>query len=64
MEICQSLPPPCATVVVNGLAYQQCGSTWYQPRFSGTTTAYFVVNAPRRASKFGSSFVEEIDLAL
>jgi len=32
---------------VNGFAYQQCGSTWYQPQFAGTTTTYVVVNAPR-----------------
>jgi len=46
-SIVQSVPPSCATVVINGLAYQQCGSTWYQPQFSGTTTTYVVVNAPR-----------------
>lgn len=40
-------PAGCVTQVVNGLAYQQCGSTWYQPQMSGTTTTYVVVNAPR-----------------
>ena len=40
-------PAGCVTTVVNGLAYQQCGNTWYQPRMSGTTTTYVVVNAPR-----------------
>ena len=40
-------PAGCVTQVINGLAYQQCGSTWYQPQMSGTTTTYIVVNAPR-----------------
>jgi hypothetical protein len=46
-SIVHSVPPSCSSVIVNGLAYQQCGSTWYQPQFSGTTTTYIVVNAPR-----------------
>ena len=40
-------PAGCATQVINGLAYQQCGNTWYQPQMSGTTTTYIVVNPPR-----------------
>ena len=32
----RSLPPNCTTLVVNGLAYQNCGDTYYQPhRHSG-----------------------------
>lgn len=46
-SIVQALPPSCTAVVVNGLGYQQCGSAWYQPQFSGTTTTYVVVNPPR-----------------
>jgi hypothetical protein len=46
-SVVHSIPPSCASVIVNGFAYQQCGSTWYQPQFSGTTTTYVVVNAPR-----------------
>jgi hypothetical protein len=46
-SIVHSVPPSCSSVIVNGLAYQQCGSTWYQPQFSGTTTTYIVVNQPR-----------------
>jgi hypothetical protein len=46
-SIVNSVPPSCSSVVVNGLAYQHCGSTWYQPQFSGTTTNYIVVNAPQ-----------------
>jgi hypothetical protein len=42
-----TLPPACTVVIINGLSYQQCGSTWYQPQFVGTTTAYVVVAAPR-----------------
>lgn len=40
-------PSGCVTSVVNGLAYQQCGNTWYQPQMSGTTTTYVVVNPPK-----------------
>lgn len=42
-----TLPPACSAVVVNGLTYQQCGSTWYQPQFMGSNTTYVVVNSPR-----------------
>ena len=42
-----TLPPSCTSIVVNGIGYQQCGSTWYQPQFSGTSTTYVVVNSPR-----------------
>ena len=42
-----TLPPSCSTVIVNGMSYSQCGSTWYQPQFSGSNTTYVVVNAPR-----------------
>lgn len=42
-----TLPPACTVVNVNGVTYQQCGSTWYQPQFSGTSTTYVVVAAPR-----------------
>lgn len=42
-----SIPPSCTVVMVNRLTYQQCGSTWYQPRFVGSTTSYVVVGAPR-----------------
>ena len=35
-------PSGCVTTIVNGLAYQQCGSTWYPPQMAGTTTTYVV----------------------
>jgi hypothetical protein len=42
-----TLPTGCSTVIVNGFAYQQCGSTWYQPQMSGSSTTYVVINPPR-----------------
>jgi hypothetical protein len=42
-----TLPPSCTVVIVNGITYQQCGSSWYQPQFVGGSTTYVVVNAPR-----------------
>lgn len=42
-----TIPPSCAPVNVNGYTYQQCGSTWYQPQFVGTSTTYVVVAPPR-----------------
>jgi hypothetical protein len=41
-----SLPPSCQTVVTSGVTYHQCGSSWYQPRYSGTQTTYVVVDPP------------------
>jgi hypothetical protein len=46
-SIVNTLPPSCSAVVVNQVTYQQCGSTWYQPQFSGTSTTYVVVNPPQ-----------------
>ena len=46
-SIVHSVPPSCASVVVNGIAYQQCGSTWYQPQYAGSSVQYVVVVAPR-----------------
>jgi len=37
----------CSSVVVNGIGYSQCGSTWYQPYYSGTTVQYVVVMPPQ-----------------
>jgi hypothetical protein len=44
--IAHSLPPSCRSVMVGNVAYQQCGSTWYQPRYSGSQVAYVVVTPP------------------
>lgn len=46
-SIVASIPPSCATVMVGGMAYRQCGNTWYQPQISGSSTTYVVVNPPR-----------------
>ena len=46
-SIVNTVPAGCVTTIVNGFAYQQCGSTWYQPQISGSSTTYIVVNAPR-----------------
>ena len=35
-----------STIVANGVTYQQCGGTYYQPQFSGGNTTYVVVNQP------------------
>jgi hypothetical protein len=42
-----ALPPSCSTVVVDGIGYSQCGSTWYEPYYSGTTVQYQVVSPPQ-----------------
>nr|WP_320189715.1 hypothetical protein [uncultured Desulfobacter sp.] len=42
-----SMPSGCTDVVIGGIAYRQCGSTWYQPYYQGTTVQYIVVNPPR-----------------
>jgi hypothetical protein len=41
-----SLPGNCVTVVRVGINYSQCGSTWYQPVYSGSNVQYVVVQAP------------------
>jgi hypothetical protein len=46
-SVVASVPPSCQTVVVNGYSYMQCGSTWYQPQFVGSSQSYVVVSAPR-----------------
>jgi len=46
-SVTTSLPPACTIVIVNGLTYQQCGSTWYQPQYVGSSVQYVVV-APIR----------------
>ena len=45
-SIIYSLPPSCSMVQIGGVTYQQCGSTWYQPRYSGSSVQYVVVNSP------------------
>src|SRR5262245_2949350 len=45
--VVHTLPPACSAVVVNGFTYQQCGGTWYQPQYAGSSVTYVVVNPPR-----------------
>jgi len=42
-----SLPPACTTLVVNGITYRRCSSTWYRPVYSGNQVVYEVVAPPR-----------------
>jgi hypothetical protein len=44
-----ALPPSCPVTVVNGVTYNHCGGTWYQPQFQGTETNYIVVESPEGA---------------
>jgi hypothetical protein len=46
-SIVHSVPPSCVPVVINGLTYQQCGSTWYQPQYAGSSVQYVVIAPPR-----------------
>ena len=46
-SVVRSLPPSCSSVMVGNVAYQQCGNTWYQPRYAGSEVTYVVVNPPR-----------------
>jgi hypothetical protein len=46
-SVVHTLPPACTSVMVGNVAYQQCGSTWYQPTYAGTTINYTVVTPPR-----------------
>jgi hypothetical protein len=41
-----ALPAGCVTVVRIGINYSRCGSTWYQPSYSGATVQYQVVSEP------------------
>jgi hypothetical protein len=45
--VVRTLPAGCGSVMVGNVAYQQCGTTWYQPTYSGTTVTYTVVNPPQ-----------------
>ncbi len=42
----RSLPSGCVTVIRANVSYYQCGTTWFQPVYSGTTVQYVVVAAP------------------
>lgn len=42
-SIVRTVPPNCVPVNYNGMIYQQCGSTWYQPQYVGPQVQYVVV---------------------
>jgi len=44
--VTHSIPPSCTAVVSGGVTYQQCGSTWYQPQYAGTSVTYVVTSPP------------------
>ena len=46
-SVVNSVPPSCRPVMVGNVTYQQCGNTWYQPRYAGSAVTYVVVNPPR-----------------
>ena len=45
-SIVYTLPSGCTTVVRAGISYRQCGSTWYEPRYSGNNVTYVVIETP------------------
>ena len=45
-SVAYSIPSSCTAVVSAGATYQQCGSTWYQPQYAGTSVTYVVVAPP------------------
>ena len=46
-SVVHTVPSSCEAVSINEFTYQRCGSTWYQPQFSGSTVNYIVVNPPQ-----------------
>ena len=46
-SVFQAMSCPMTPVVVNGVTYYQCGSTWYQPAYRASEVTYIVVNPPK-----------------
>jgi hypothetical protein len=46
-SIVHALPPSCLAHAINGVIYHQCGATWYQPQYAGSTVQYVVIAPPR-----------------
>lgn len=46
-DVVYVLPSECSVSVVNGITYQRCGSTWYEPQFVGDQVSYIVVSPPQ-----------------
>lgn len=45
-SIVNTLPTGCTTIIRGGIAYQQCGSVWYQPQYAGNNVTYVVIQQP------------------
>lgn len=45
-SIIRTLPTGCTTIIRGGIAYQQCGSVWYQPQYAGNNVSYVVIQQP------------------
>jgi hypothetical protein len=41
-----TLPSNCTTIVANGVAYRNCGGTYYVPSYDGPNVVYEVVSPP------------------
>ena len=41
-----TMPKSCTTVMVGGVNYRQCGSSYYMPVYQGDTLVYKVVDSP------------------
>jgi len=46
-SIVNTIPPSCSNVMIGNMLYYQCGSSWYQPQYVGTSVTYIVVPPPR-----------------
>ncbi|HSR73287.1 MAG TPA: hypothetical protein VLL31_00460 [Sulfurovum sp.] len=46
MVAASTMPATCTTVIVNGISYRRCGSSYYQPFYQGDTLVYKVVASP------------------
>lgn len=46
-SVVRTIPPSCVPVQIGNAIYQQCGSTWYQPQYAGSSVQYIVINPPR-----------------
>ncbi|MEX2519186.1 MAG: hypothetical protein WD969_07645 [Paracoccaceae bacterium] len=44
--VVSTLPPSCTNYTYTGIAYRNCGGTWYQPQYSGSNVTYIVVDNP------------------
>ena len=45
-SIVRTVPPGCVPVNYGGIVYQQCGTTWYQPQYVGSSVQYVVIVQP------------------